>query len=369
MEKHTLLQQLQRLKTGSGSFCGTAGFDAVVDQVAHVVRSVSPSQEKTYFRTITEFSDHIRSKAGLSGSFELETVCQKMGGNMTIYSNALGRLGVTMHCIGSFGSPVSGPFLDMDPRCMRFGICEPGFCQALEFDDGKLMLASMETLRQITWERLAEQLGMDRLLSWAAQDDVIALLNWSELEGSTQLFRAFYENLLEGQAADKGKYLFVDISDASRRQTSEIREILQLFHRFSHRRTVVLSVNENECRLLCGALGIAPAMDLARQARELRERIGIDYLVLHLLDRAMVCPGSVDARRPGYYIERPLFATGGGDNFNAGFTFGLLSGLSPEDCLSLGNAVSGYYVRQGKSPDLEQVTAFIASQQKEEEAC
>lgn len=368
MEKQALIQQLQRIKTSSSNFSGTAGFDAVVDQVAHVIRSISPNQKKTYFRTITEFSDYIRSKAGLSGSLELETVREKVGGNMAIYSNALGRLGVTMHCIGSFGNPIGDVFSDMDPHCTCYGICEPGFCQALEFDDGKIMLASMEKLCQITWNRLETQIGQDALLQWTAQDHVIALLNWSELAGSTALFRTFYQKLLEQQPMDKHKYLFVDISDASRRQMADIQEVLPLFRQFSKRRAVVLSVNENECRLLGKAAGIFCA-DLEEQARQLREQAGVDYLVLHLMDRAMAFTSAGTAIRPGYYVERPLFSTGGGDNFNAGFTFGLLSGLSVEDCLSLGNAVSGYYVRQGESPDLEQVIQFLDSQQKEGRVC
>ena len=61
----------------------------------------------------------------------------------------------------------------------------------------------------------------------------------------------------------------------------------------------------------------------------------------------------------GPFCANPKLTTGAGDNFNAGFIFGCLQGYDPADCLKLGVATSGYYVRNAHSPNLEQVRAFL----------
>ena len=357
MEK-ALLQKLQSIQPGG--FTAAAGFDAVTDQVSRVIRGVHPDGTKEYFRSIAEFAEYLSEKSGLSASLELETVCEKIGGNMAIYANALGCLGVRVRCAGSFGGSAGRTFRQMSPNCACYDICEQAFCQALEFDDGKLMLASMDKLRQITWKRLEERVGLPELTAWARQDNVLALLNWSELGGATALFRNVYRNLLEPYPADRTKYLFMDISDASGRQPKELLELLELLRQFETRRTVVLSVNENECSLLAAARSVGSTRDTVEKARQVRAKIGCTCLVLHLRDRAMGFLDGEEAECPGYFVEQPLFATGGGDNFNAGFTFGLLAGFALRDCLCLGNAVSGFYVRQGKSPELQELMAFLA---------
>ena len=62
----------------------------------------------------------------------------------------------------------------------------------------------------------------------------------------------------------------------------------------------------------------------------------------------------------GPYCENPRLTTGAGDNFNAGFIFGTLQGFPPEECLLLGVATSGYYVRECRSPSVGEARDFLA---------
>ncbi|MEG1516623.1 MAG: carbohydrate kinase, partial [Clostridia bacterium] len=55
----------------------------------------------------------------------------------------------------------------------------------------------------------------------------------------------------------------------------------------------------------------------------------------------------------------PNILTGGGDNFNAGFSFGILLGLEMFPSLLLGNVVAGYYVTYGRSPDRSQLVRWL----------
>ncbi|MFA9480317.1 hypothetical protein ACERK3_18760 [Phycisphaerales bacterium AB-hyl4] len=60
----------------------------------------------------------------------------------------------------------------------------------------------------------------------------------------------------------------------------------------------------------------------------------------------------------GPFVANPRLSTGAGDNVNAGICLGLLADLSVEQALCTGTATSGYYVRNGASPSLDQLAAF-----------
>jgi sugar/nucleoside kinase (ribokinase family) len=51
--------------------------------------------------------------------------------------------------------------------------------------------------------------------------------------------------------------------------------------------------------------------------------------------------------------------TAAGDRFNAGYCLGLLTGGSAEDCLILGSAVSGFFVRKARSPSRTEVVELL----------
>ena len=66
----------------------------------------------------------------------------------------------------------------------------------------------------------------------------------------------------------------------------------------------------------------------------------------------------------GPHIPRPLFTTGGGDNFNAGFCNALLYHLNTEAALLSGVATSGFYIQSGKSPTMEELAFFLRTWDK-----
>ena len=75
-------------------------------------------------------------------------------------------------------------------------------------------------------------------------------------------------------------------------------------------------------------------------------------------EAATVCNGEY-YHTLGPYEPEPKLTTGAGDNFNAGFCFGQVLGLSPKESLILGTATSGYYVRNAESPTKEKLISFL----------
>jgi fructose-1-phosphate kinase PfkB-like protein len=60
-----------------------------------------------------------------------------------------------------------------------------------------------------------------------------------------------------------------------------------------------------------------------------------------------------------FFCSEPRILTGGGDNFNAGFCLALLNDLNLFQSLIMANAVSGYYVKTGISPDVHNLIKFL----------
>ena len=65
-------------------------------------------------------------------------------------------------------------------------------------------------------------------------------------------------------------------------------------------------------------------------------------------------------RRPNA-ISNPKLTTGAGDHFNAGFCIGRLLGMDLAESLQIGVATSGFYVRNARSPKLDDLKKFLRS--------
>lgn len=60
-----------------------------------------------------------------------------------------------------------------------------------------------------------------------------------------------------------------------------------------------------------------------------------------------------------FFCKEPTILTGGGDNFNAGYCFSRICDFDLFQSLVVANAVSGYYVRTGISPDVDKLIEFL----------
>lgn len=346
-------QRLERLLRSPVSLTVTAGFDGYVDAIARVCRERLPDGSKRYFTTMGEFGAYISGKAGKSGSLELEKSVTKIGGNMPNYARALSMLGVKVNCIGAMGYPrVSEVFRTLGEHCTLYTVCEPGTCDALEFEDGKLMLAESHGIEALDYDLLRTRIPPETIRALFGGSDLITMLNWSEMRGATSIWRGILDEVSPGPAGPAGKPLFLDFSDCSGKPAEEIAEVVSLVNRFGERFRVVVSLNRNEAEQMLEKLELAAGSE-RDMALRLYEAFGCGILLLHLTDGCYYVEGAADGLVPNKVIERPVMLTGGGDNFNAGFTYAWLSGLALEEALLVANAVSGYYVSTGESPDRE----------------
>jgi hypothetical protein len=339
-----------------------AGFDGFVDSVVRVVNFKTEENGPVYFNTINEFGNYISAKSGSGSSLESHEQVLKLGGNMPIMANAMAQMGCYINCVGAFGTPTVVPaFAQMHARCSLYSYTNPGFTTAMEFTDGKIMLAQMTDLNYADWSSIRDAIGLNQLKDIYADADLVCLVNWSEPDHSNHMWQGLINDVLTHQPKQPQRRFFFDLSDCSKRPSTAIASAIQLIQQFTAFGKVILSLNRNEAGILYKTLFNTAAPDeLKVTGDKLFTALNIHTLIIHnsKLSAAWDAEGMYESQP--VYIAEPRFSTGAGDNFNAGYCIATLLGLNAELSLIVANATSNRYITTGISPGLAELNAYIS---------
>ena len=341
----------------------TAGFDGFIDTLVKVIKMKEADQPPAMFSTIGEFGQYILEKQGASLSLEMEEQNVKLGGNMPIMANALGQLGALVHCIGALGYPQQHPiFGNFPPNCRQYSFANPGHTTAFEFNDGKIMMGNMGELNKAGWQVIKKCIGLDTISAVYNESDLLCILNWSEIDASTDIWKGLLNEVVSVQSdLPKNKSVFFDLADCSKRSDEQIDEAISLIQQFAKHTKVILSLNRNEAGIIHRILlGQAPDKNIAVAGEAIFNKMNIDRIVVHAAKEAAVFESGQSAYFKSFYISDPKISTGAGDNFNAGFCAAILLDLPSDQSLVLANAVSGFYVREGRSTTLAEIISFLS---------
>jgi hypothetical protein len=367
LSREQICQQAARKLAGAvGGLPATravVGLDGFVDEIIAVVGTRFDLQHYAPVRTIAALAEKIRAAAGESSNYELIVKERKLGGNGPIMANALACLGLDITFIGCLGYPDLHPvFRDFAERARVHSIAEPGHTDALEFDDGKLMLGKHGSLAEVNWDNLIARIGRDELMTLLGGAHLIGMVNWTMLP----YMSVIWERLLEEWPAGgdrPARTLFVDLADPEKRTPEAIRHALGLLTRFQGLAEVILGLNLKE------ALEVAAVLELPRPADPesaieevaggIRRTLGLGCVVVHPRRSAAAATATETARFAGPFVQQPRISTGAGDHFNAGFCLGRILGFTLEESLCTGAATSGYYVRTAQSPTAAQLVDFL----------
>src|SRR5262249_50460330 len=158
------------------------GLDGFVDQIIAVVDKRFNDKAYEPVRTIGAMAAKIANAAGESSNYELVVRQRKLGGNGPIMANAIASLGLGVTYIGNLGYPAIDPVFDeFAGRARLISIAAPGQTDALEFDDGKLMLVKSASMQEVNWKNLVARVGREELTQLLATADVVGLMNWTTL--------------------------------------------------------------------------------------------------------------------------------------------------------------------------------------------
>lgn len=363
--KDALLEELHRCTANAAKRTALVGLDGFVDIIVTPVDSrVGPGDQFTPIETITAFAERIHSAAGKSTNIELFRRMEKLGGNGPILAHAIHSAGVKTRYLGALGRPALHPVFERFAReTEAISVADPGITNALEFDDGKLMLGLLAPLDDITYDNLVSAAGEGVFFDMFSRADLIALVNWTMIPAMTSILQGLVERVFPNLGPRDHRAFFFDLADPAKRSDGDLITLLHLLREFRAHGSVTLGLNLKEAQQVARVLGLREPDDsrdsLLSSASLIRETLQIDTAVVHPTDCA-VCAVKGDAfYAPGFYCPKPKITTGAGDHFNAGFSVGRLIGLSPQSALLLGTAFSGYYVQSADSPGLGPVQAFI----------
>ncbi|MEP6749124.1 MAG: hypothetical protein ABJB86_15430 [Bacteroidota bacterium] len=348
-----LIDQLISNQQKLSRVAATIGFDGFIDSIVKIIKYKNGcTLDAEYFNTMSDWGTYILDKNGCNFSVELSQRSIKAGGNMPNMAGALSTLGITVNCVGAMGYPSIDPlFSNMPGLCHLYSFASPGTCQAIEFEDGKIMQASMGELNKIDWNTLKERIPIKKLIEIFDAVHLIGLLNWGELVASTSFWKGLLNDVLPFCNVNKEKIFFVDLADCSNRAKDETLAALELLKTFSKYGKVMLSLNHNESLFIYNALfeNISSYDDIKKFSKKIFTQLQVDTLLLHTRTKAIAIQKNEYVQKDSFVIKSPKLLTGAGDNFNAGFCFAQLIDCNLEDSLVLAHFVSAQYIKNGKS--------------------
>ena len=339
------------------------GLDGFVDEIIHVVDKRDDATVFHRLPTISRLAERLAGAAGKSTNIELVNQRTKLGGNGPIMANALARLGIKVTYVGALGYPHLHPvFTEFARRAEVHSIAEAGHTDALEFDDGKLMLTKTTSLNEVTWENIQRRYGRDKFIGNFSTADLVGFVNWTMIPYMSDLWDSLLKEFCPASHDHKRK-IFFDLADPEKRTPKDIARALELILGFENYFDVILGLNEKEAYEIGDVLGL-PTRDRSRDGlavltRDLQKRTPVNSLVVHPVTFALAATAGVVSIVDGPFVEKPLITTGAGDHFNSGFCLGKLLGFDDASSVLTGVTCSGYYVRNAQSPFIEDLAAML----------
>jgi hypothetical protein len=339
----------------------TIGFDGFVDEILHAVGTRKNQKEYERINTISEFSDRVRAAAGKSANIEMVPVQVKLGGNGPLMSIAVAGMGGQVNCVGLLGHPDVLPvFHPLRDKATLFSVGNPGRTDALEFQDGKLMLGKLNTIQDMCWKRLQDVIGADRFKSLILDAQLVACTNWTMLTEMGEIL----DNLTLMVPEGANVKFFFDLADPEKRSREDLKHALEQIKKLNARAKCVLGLNLREAEQISEVLEIAEMPvetpeSVEAAAGRIAKTTGLYGVVVHAIKCAGAYIAGETASVEGPYCKNPKLSTGAGDHFNGGFVSGLMGGLSVRNSLYTGVATSGWYVRNARSPERANVAGLL----------
>jgi sugar/nucleoside kinase (ribokinase family) len=355
--------QLESSAARAAQMTAFVGLDGFVDDILHVVDKRESAEKYVRLPTIAQLAARLAAAAGHSTNVELVSQLTKLGGNGPIMANALASFGLKVTYLGILGFPNLHPvFADFAKRAEVHSIAEPGYTDALEFEDGKIMLGKHESLKQMNWANIKSRFGADKFATKFGSADLVGFVNWTMLAHMSEIWSAVLKEVCPGLRSVRRK-LFIDLADPEKRTNEDILRALELIAEFQKYFDVILGLNEKEGYEIGENLSLKTKdhspEGLQKLCQEIHARVRVDTIIVHPTAYALASGPDGNSLVEGPFTPKPKITTGAGDHFNSGFCLGKLLGFPTQRCLLTGVTTSGFYVRTAQSPTMPDLAGML----------
>lgn len=356
-----------KLTAPSQNYSGLCGFDGFIDTF---IRMEDPS-------SMESFGPRVLAAAGIAASFRVKNKGDKFGGNGPLFAGALSDIferRIELSYIGAIGKDKVSPLFERalkDKVDNIYTLAEPAHSDCMEFTDGKIMLNDLSSCAEVTWERLLEVMGSEKLDEYLKKTDYIGAVNWGKLENVGEIWKNIALRLSELKVPEKKVHFFMDLAEFEQRPEKDIKELIDTLSIITKQATTMLSFNLKEAWEMGEFLGgefrgkKAPE-EVAKLASFIRENIDVDKVIIHPNDGAICSGAEGTVYVPGPYCKEPLISTGAGDNFGAGCLAASLKGLDDTGIILTGVCASGHFVRSGNSPSFKEMSSLLEKWQNDQ---
>ncbi|WP_224337700.1 hypothetical protein [Haloprofundus halobius] len=338
------------------------GFDGVVDRVRTAVAKRVGPEEYDRMETLEEFGTRIVDAAALDTSCSIEWFCERKraGGHTSHLGRAMERLGHRPTLVGTYGSPPRETFTRGYDRARLVSLGEAPVTDAVEFDDGKVLLSETRRLANLDWEEIRSTVGVNSLAASFDRTELLGLGYWATIPQMPTVWDGLREELWP-RLRDPPEHVLVDPADVRRLSSETLIEGVSSLDALDDVVPITVSVNRAEALRLADlvASGVDEEGPLVDVAVALRDALGVSTVVVHALREAAMASGTGHWRITVPHEPNPTITTSAGDHFNAGLIVGKLTGLDGGAQLAAGSAVAGWFVRNGTPPTYDELRTFL----------
>jgi hypothetical protein len=335
------------------------GFDGYVDRVREMVADRSDPETFDRLATLAALGERIERSVAADSSLSFEWLQHgtRTGGHTCHLSRAFGTWAFDPVMVGMYGDPVADPFEREFGDYEMHSLGEHGVTDAVEFDDGKLMLTETGDTMGLDWATLDEAVGHDTLVDRLDGARLLGTGYWSETPDLPDVLAGLRDRW--DDVENPPSHVLVDPGDVRKLDDDRLRAGSEAIARLDEVTNVVVSSNRAETGVLADAYAGAADRSFEGDVRAAFDALDPTWFVGHGLERSAVATADGVFSVSNPTVDEPEMTTSSGDHFNAGLGLGLVTGLDAAPALVLGNAVAGYFVRTADQPSLSDVRTFV----------
>lgn len=336
------------------------GFDGVVDRVRRVVAKRTGPDEYETMDLMSDFSTRIDDSAEMNTSLSIEwqNNGKRAGGHTSHLGRAMEQLGCKPTLVGTFGNPPVETFTREYERAELLSVGHHATTDAVEFNDGKILLSDSGILASLDWDAICNEVGLNTLASRIDRSQVLGIGYWATVLQIPTILEGLRTELWP-RLRDPPKRIIFDPADIRRLSKPTLESGLEAIEYLDETVPVTVSSNRVETLQIANLFDDADELSLPEAARTAREGLGVSKFVVHTVHEAISVTADGIDRVEIPHVEEPALTTSAGDHFNAGLVLGRIAGLDDGAQLIAGSAVAGYFVRNAVPPTFEEFRSYL----------